>query len=135
MRINLASVFVDDQRTALEFYTAVLGFQKKTDVPVGEYAWLTVVSPDQPDGVELVLEPSQHPAVGPFKAALVHDGIPFTSFAVDDVAAEQRTPGGARRALHPAAHRHGTGDDRGLRRHVRQPDPDHQPARHLTIPA
>ncbi len=88
MRINLASVFVDDQRTALEFYTAVLGFQKKTDVPLGEYAWLTVVSPEQPDGVELVLEPSNHPAVGPFRAALLRDGIPFTSFAVDDVAAE-----------------------------------------------
>ena len=88
MRINLASIFVDDQRTALEFYTAVLGFQKQTDVPLGEYAWLTVVSPEQPDGVELVLEPSNHPAVGPFKATLVHDGIPFTSFAVDDVAAE-----------------------------------------------
>jgi len=88
MRINLASIFVDDQRKALEFYTTVLGFQKKVDVPVGEYAWLTVVSPEQPDGVELVLEPSNHPAVGPFRAALVRDGIPFTSFAVDDVAAE-----------------------------------------------
>ena len=88
MRINLASIFVDDQRKALEFYTTVLGFQKKVDVPVGEYAWLTVVSPEQPDGVELVLEPSNHPAVAPFRAALVRDGIPFTSFAVDDVAAE-----------------------------------------------
>ena len=100
MKINLASVFVDDQRTALEFYTAVLGFQKKTDVPLGEYAWLTVVSPEQPDGVELVLEPSDHPAVGPFKAALVHDGIPYTSFAVDERRRGARTPGGARRALH-----------------------------------
>ena len=88
MRINLASIFVDDQRKALEFYTAVLGFRKKTDAPVGEYAWLTVVSPEEPDGVELVLEPSDHPAVRPFRAALVRDGIPFTSFAVDDVAAE-----------------------------------------------
>jgi catechol 2,3-dioxygenase-like lactoylglutathione lyase family enzyme len=88
MRINLASIFVDDQRKALEFYTTVLGFQKKVDVPVGEYAWLTVVSAEQPDGVELVLEPSNHPAVAPFRAALVRDGIPFTSFAVDDVAAE-----------------------------------------------
>jgi catechol 2,3-dioxygenase-like lactoylglutathione lyase family enzyme len=88
MRINLASVLVDDQRKALEFYTTVLGFRKKTDVPVGEYAWLTVVSPEEPDGVELVLEPSVHPAVRPFKAALVRDGIPFTSFAVDDVTAE-----------------------------------------------
>jgi catechol 2,3-dioxygenase-like lactoylglutathione lyase family enzyme len=88
MRINLASVLVDDQTKALRFYTEVLGFVKKTEIPMGEHAWLTVVSPDAPDGVELVLEPSDHPAVGPFKAALVADGIPFTSFAVDDVETE-----------------------------------------------
>jgi len=88
MRINLTSVLVDDQQRALRFYTEVLGFVKKTEVPLGEHSWLTVVSPQEPDGVELVLEPSDHPAVGPFKAALVADGIPFTSFAVDDVAAE-----------------------------------------------
>ena len=87
MRINLTSVLVDDQSKALRFYTDVLGFTKKADVPMGEHSWLTVVSPEDPDGVELVLEPSDHPAVSPFKAALVHDGIPFTSFAVDDVAA------------------------------------------------
>ncbi len=88
MRINLTSVLVDDQSKALRFYTEVLGFIKKSEIPLGEYAWLTVVSPDDPDGVELVLEPSDHPAVAPFKAALVRDGIPFTSFAVDDVAVE-----------------------------------------------
>jgi catechol 2,3-dioxygenase-like lactoylglutathione lyase family enzyme len=88
MRINLASVLVDDQQKALRFYTEVLGFVKKTDVPLGEHSWLTVVSPDDPDGVELVLEPDEHPAVKPFKAALVADGIPFTSFAVDDVQKE-----------------------------------------------
>jgi catechol 2,3-dioxygenase-like lactoylglutathione lyase family enzyme len=88
MRINLASVLVDDQSKALRFYTEVLGFVKKTEIPMGEHAWLTVVSPETPDGVELVLEPSTHPAVGPFKAALVADGIPYTSFAVDDVEAE-----------------------------------------------
>ena len=88
MRINLTSVLVDDQADALRFYTDVLGFVKKTEIPMGEHAWLTVVSPDQPDGVELVLEPSDHPAVRPFKEALVADGIPFTSFAVDDVEAE-----------------------------------------------
>jgi catechol 2,3-dioxygenase-like lactoylglutathione lyase family enzyme len=88
MRINLTSVLVDDQSHALHFYTDVLGFVKKTDIPIGNHSWLTVVSPDDPDGVELVLEPSDHPAVAPFKAALVHDGIPFTSFAVDDVARE-----------------------------------------------
>jgi catechol 2,3-dioxygenase-like lactoylglutathione lyase family enzyme len=88
VRINLASVLVDDQQKALRFYTEVLGFVKKTDVPLGEHSWLTVVSPDDPDGVELVLEPDEHPAVKPFKAALVADGIPFTSFAVDDVQKE-----------------------------------------------
>jgi catechol 2,3-dioxygenase-like lactoylglutathione lyase family enzyme len=88
MRINLASVLVDDQQKALRFYTEVLGFVKKTDVPLGEHSWLTFVSPDDPDGVELVLEPDEHPAVKPFKAALVADGIPFTSFAVDDVQKE-----------------------------------------------
>ena len=88
MKINLASVLVDDQRKALRFYTEVRGFVKKNEVPVGEHSWLTVVSPDQPDGPELVLEPDVHPAVPPFKRALVEDGIPFTSFAVDDVAAE-----------------------------------------------
>ena len=85
MRINLASVLVDDQQKALRFYTEVLGFVKKTEVPLGGHSWLTVVSPDEPDGVELVLEPDEHPAVKPFKRALVEDGIPFTSFAVDDV--------------------------------------------------
>jgi catechol 2,3-dioxygenase-like lactoylglutathione lyase family enzyme len=88
MRINLASVLVDDQDKALRFYTEVLGFVKKTEVPLGEHRWLTVVSPEDPDGVELVLEPGDHPAVGPFKAALVADGIPFTSFAASDVHAE-----------------------------------------------
>ncbi len=88
MRINLTSVLVDDQAKALRFYTEVLGFVKKTDVPVGEYLWLTVVSPEEPDGTELLLEPDAHPAARPFKQALVEDGIPFTSFAVDDVAAE-----------------------------------------------
>ncbi len=88
MRIHLTSVFVDDQDKALGFYTDVLGFIKKTEIPLGEDKWLTVVSPENPDGTELLLEPSGHPAVGPFKEALVEDGIPFASFAVDDVRAE-----------------------------------------------
>jgi catechol 2,3-dioxygenase-like lactoylglutathione lyase family enzyme len=88
MRINIASVFVDDQDKALRFYTDVLGFVKKTEIDLGEARWLTVVSPDDPDGTELLLEPDGHPAAKPFKEALVNDGIPFTSFAVDDVAAE-----------------------------------------------
>jgi catechol 2,3-dioxygenase-like lactoylglutathione lyase family enzyme len=88
MRINLASLFVDDQAKALRFYTDVLGFVKKTEVPLGEASWITVVSPEDPDGTELVLEPDGHPAVKPFKEALMADGIPFTSFAVRDVHAE-----------------------------------------------
>ncbi len=88
MRIVVTSVFVEDQEKALSFYTEVLGFQKKTDVPLGEHRWLTVVSPEEPKGVELLLEPSEHPAVKPFKQALVEDGIPFTSFGVEDVKAE-----------------------------------------------
>ena len=85
LRITLTSVLVDDQDKALHFYTNVLGFLKKTEIPFGEHRWLTVVSPDEPDGTELVLEPDGHPAAKPFKAALFSDGIPFTSFAVDDV--------------------------------------------------
>lgn len=88
MRINLASIFVDDQAKALSFYTDVLGFATKSDVPLGEHRWLTVVSPEQPDGTELVLEPDEHPAARPFKDALFDDGIPFTSFAVEDVHVE-----------------------------------------------
>lgn len=88
MRINITSVLVDDQDKALAFYTDVLGFAKKEDVPLGEAKWLTVVSPEDRDGTELLLEPDTHPAVRPFKQALVEDGIPFTQFAVDDVHAE-----------------------------------------------
>ena len=88
MRIHITSVLVDDQEKALRFYTDVLGFVKHTDFPVGGARWLTVVSPDAPEGPQLLLEPDGHPAAGPFKAALVADGIPVTSFAVDDVHAE-----------------------------------------------
>jgi catechol 2,3-dioxygenase-like lactoylglutathione lyase family enzyme len=87
-RINITSVYVDDQDKALRFYTDVLGFVKKTEIPLGEARWLTVASPDDPDGTELLLEPDGHPAVAPFKQALQADGIPFTSFAVEDVHAE-----------------------------------------------
>ena len=88
MRINLAGVFVDDQQKALRFYTETLGFRLKHNIPVGEFAWITVVSEEAPEGTELVLEPAEHPAVGPFRKALVGDGIPYTAFAVDDAEAE-----------------------------------------------
>ena len=88
MRIHLASIFVDDQQKALRFYTETLGFQLKHNIPLGEYAWITVVSEETPEGMELLLEPDDHPAVRPFMRAIVEDGIPSTSFAVDDVEAE-----------------------------------------------
>jgi catechol 2,3-dioxygenase-like lactoylglutathione lyase family enzyme len=89
MKIVVTSVLVDDQEKALRFYRDVLGFVKKSDIPLGgEARWLTVVSPQDPDGTELLLEPDGHPAARPFKAALVEDGIPYTSFGVDDIAAE-----------------------------------------------
>jgi len=89
MRIHVTSVQVDDQAKALAFYTGVLGFVKKTDVPIGgDDRWLTVVAPDDPDGTELLLEPDRYPGFAELKASLTTDGIPTTSFAVDDVEAE-----------------------------------------------
>lgn len=88
MKIYITSIFVDDQARAREFYTKVLGFRVKHDIPMGGFSWLTLVSPEAPGGIELLLEPSVHPAVPPYKAALVQDGIPATSFLVDDLDAE-----------------------------------------------
>ena len=105
MRIHLSTVLVDDQDKALHFYTEVLGFEKKTEISLGEHRWLTVVSPEDPDGTELGLEPDAHPAARPFKEALFADGIPFTSFAVSDIRAEfERLRGlGVRFAQEPVA--------------------------------
>lgn len=88
MRIKLSSILVDDQDRALRFYTEALGFKKKQDVPVGAHRWITVVSPDGPDDLELVLEPSANPATLAFQAAMFSQGIPSTAFEVDDLAAE-----------------------------------------------
>jgi catechol 2,3-dioxygenase-like lactoylglutathione lyase family enzyme len=85
MRIKLTSVYVDDQDKALKFYTEVLGFLKKQDIPVGNFKWLTVVSPEDPDGVQMLLEPDENPAAKAFKAALVAQGMPMTTFFVDDI--------------------------------------------------
>jgi catechol 2,3-dioxygenase-like lactoylglutathione lyase family enzyme len=94
MRIYITSVLVDDQAKALDFYTNKLGFVVKHDVPLGEHRWLSVTGKDEPDGTELLLEPSEHPAAGPFKAALKADGIPLTSFQVGDLDSEyQRLTG------------------------------------------
>lgn len=88
MKLWVSSILVDDQDKALRFYTDVLGFEPHTEIPLGEARWLTLTAPADRDGMQLSLEPDSHPAVGPFKAAMVADGIPFTSFAVDDLAAE-----------------------------------------------
>jgi catechol 2,3-dioxygenase-like lactoylglutathione lyase family enzyme len=88
MRIVLTSVLVDDQERALHFYRDIFGFKPKNDIPMGHHRWLTLVAPENPDGVELLLEPDEHPAAKPFKAALVADGIPCASFGVDDVQKE-----------------------------------------------
>jgi predicted enzyme related to lactoylglutathione lyase len=85
MKIVLTSVMVDDQDRALKFYTEVLGFAKKNDIPMGEARWLTVVSPEGPDGVELLLEPMGFPPARIYQKALFEAGIPLTSFAVEDV--------------------------------------------------
>ena len=85
MRIAFSSVLVDDQQKALEFYAGVLGFRKKADIPMGKFRWLTVVSPEQPDGTELLLEPNDNPAAKAFQKAMFEQGIPLTSFAVADI--------------------------------------------------
>ncbi|SFB28350.1 Catechol 2,3-dioxygenase [Lentibacillus halodurans] len=88
MRIKITSVFVEDQEKALQFYTEVLGFQKKMDMPAGDYKWLTVVSPEDPDGVELLLEPNDNDAAKTYQKVIYEQGIPITSFVVDDIHAE-----------------------------------------------
>ncbi|TSD02114.1 MAG: glyoxalase/bleomycin resistance protein/dioxygenase [Parcubacteria group bacterium Athens0714_25] len=88
MKIKVTSVFVDNQTKALEFYTEVLGFVKKNDVSAGEYRWLTVVSPEQPDGTELLLEPNENPAAKIYQKAIFEQNIPATAFFVDDIQKE-----------------------------------------------
>ena len=88
MRIVLTGVFVNDQNEALRFYTETLGFVEKHDVPAGEYRWLTVVSPDEPDGTELLLEPNENPVAQAYQKGLFDQGIPATSFGVTDIHAE-----------------------------------------------
>jgi predicted enzyme related to lactoylglutathione lyase len=88
MRIKLSSVFVNDQDKALKFYTEILGFIKKRDIPMGGPRWLTVVSPEEPEGTELVLEPNGNPAARTFQESIFTQGIPATAFQVDDIQKE-----------------------------------------------
>lgn len=88
MKIKITSVFVEDQDKALTFYTEVLGFVKKTDMPAGDFKWLTVVSPEEPDTVELLLEPNDNPAANTYQKAIYDEGIPTASFVVDDIQQE-----------------------------------------------
>jgi predicted enzyme related to lactoylglutathione lyase len=88
IKIAVASVFVEDQSKALAFYTEVLGFEKRQDIPLGDARWLTVASPAGPDGVELLLEPNGNPIAKTYQQGLFEAGIPATTFAVDDIHAE-----------------------------------------------
>lgn len=88
MKIKLTSVFVDDQEKALKFYTEALGFVKKRDIPLGQFKWLTVVSSEEPDGTELLLEPNDNPAAKTFQQAIFKQGIPAASFNVEDIQKE-----------------------------------------------
>ena len=88
MKISLTSIMVQDQAHALAFYTDVLGFETKVDIPMGEFRWMTVVSPEEPDGTQLVLEPNAQPDAAIFQTALYESGVPYTAFQVDDVEAE-----------------------------------------------
>ena len=88
MRIKLTCVHVDDQDKALGFYTEVLGFVEKDNFPVGQFKWLTVVSPEEPDGTELLLEPNDNPAARSYQQALFEQGIPHAAFAVEDIQQE-----------------------------------------------
>ena len=88
MKIKLNSIFVDNQDKALKFYTEVLGFRKSKEIPVGEFKWLTVASPEGPEDLELVLEPNANPAAKVFQEAIFKQGIPITAFEVDDIRAE-----------------------------------------------
>ena len=90
MKIVVTSIFVEDQERALAFYTTKLGFVKKHDIPMGEHRWLTLVSPEQPDGVELLLEPNEHPEAKAYQKKIYADGIPAAMFGVDDIHAEYR---------------------------------------------
>lgn len=106
MRIKLNGIVVDDQTKALKFYTETLGFIKKQDIPAGEFRWISVVSPDDPDGTELVLEPNHNPAAKTFQAELFQQGIPFTAFEVDDVQSEytRLTSDGVAFTMKPTVH-------------------------------
>jgi len=88
MKIKLSSIFVDNQSKALKFYTEVLGFKKSKEIPVGEFKWLTVTSPDGPADIELVLEPNANPAAKQYQESIFKQGIPITAFEVDDIKSE-----------------------------------------------
>jgi len=109
LKIKLESVFISDLDQALAFYTGVLGFVKKRDIPMGDTRYVTVVSPEEPDGTELLLEPNgEHPATKAFKTALYEEGIPLTAFLVDDIAAEHERLKGLGVVFRSAPARFGT---------------------------
>lgn len=128
MKVKLTSIFVNDQAKALEFYTRTLGFVKKQDVSAGPYRWLTVVSGEEPNGTQVVLEPNQNPAARTYQESIFKQGIPSTMFFVDDIQKEYQRLNGLGRQVHDGADKDSWVDDCTVRRHRGQPDSDH-PAR------
>ena len=124
MKIIITSIFVQDQDKALEFYTETLGFVKKHDVPSGEYRWITLVSPDEQDGTELLLEPNDHPAAKEYQQKLFADGIPVTMFGVADIRKEYKRLVEKGVNVYYGADRNGRNYNSCLRRYMRQPYSD-----------
>jgi|SRR5713226_1579880 len=123
MKIKLTSVFVSDQNKALDFYTKTLGFVKKTDISAGNYRWLTVVSAEDPNGSQLVLEPNANPAARTYQESILKQGIPATMFFVDDIQKEfQRLK---KLNVHYGANKNSRLNHRPIPRHCRQSDSDH----------
>jgi catechol 2,3-dioxygenase-like lactoylglutathione lyase family enzyme len=124
MKIKVTSLYVDDQNKALRFYTEVLGFSKKTDFSQGPYRWLTVASPEEPDGTELQLALNNNPAAKAYQQAIFQQSQPAAMFFTDDIKGDYERIK-ARRRVHDAAHRRHRLDHCDAERHLRQPHPAH----------
>ena len=125
MKIKLTSVYVDDQKKALRFYTEVLGFTKKADFSQGSFRWLTVASPEEPEGTELQLALNDNPAAKAYQQAMFQQGKPAAMFYTGDVKGDCERIKAPRRRVHHAADRGARREHRHAERHVRQPHSNH----------
>jgi catechol 2,3-dioxygenase-like lactoylglutathione lyase family enzyme len=124
MKIKLTSIMVEDQDRALAFYTEVLGFQKNNEIPLGEFKWLTVVSPEGHPDVELSLEPNANPAAKAFQEAMLRQGIPLAAFEVDDIQAEAKRLKDKGVQINQEPDRRRASENCDLLRHLRESNPD-----------